>query len=367
MEVTGRLQLEAWRRRTLPPVERVRPGLWSLPVPMTGNPLRYVLCYAFESGPGVTLVDPGWPFDGGGESLTAGLATIGARPEDVTGVLVTHAHLDHHGLASWVREKSGCWVAMHEAEQEALRRQANTETSAARTRRWRDAAGIPPDADADAPPSGASGTMTPTGLTDLEADFFLGHGDDARIPGRDVRALWTPGHTPGHLCFVSPDDAVILTGDHLLPRITPNISGYAYDTLDPLGDYLDSLTVLPEHDAYEALPGHEYRFRGIAARTATVRAHHDRRLAEIHNQVAGTPGVTAWEIASQVTWSRDWAEYSGFLLTSAVGETLSHLDHLEARGAIRRQGRSPVRWFAAAPQHERTGPARLPEGMITWR
>jgi glyoxylase-like metal-dependent hydrolase (beta-lactamase superfamily II) len=268
---------------------------------------------------------------------------MGAGPRDVTGVLVTHAHLDHHGLASRVREESGCWVAMHPAEQQALRGQANRNPGSQAWRDWRTAAGIPPDPSADAPSRWASPAMT--GLVDLEADLFLDHGDSAHVPGRDVRALWTPGHTPGHLCFVSPDDDVILTGDHLLPRITPNISSYVYGTPDPLGDYLDSLTLLPQHDAFEALPGHEYRFRGIAARAAAMRVHHARRLAEIHGQVVNAPGSTAWEIASHITWSRGWEEYSGFLLAGAVGETLSHLQYLESRGVVRGEGGSPVHWF----------------------
>ncbi|WP_086722620.1 MBL fold metallo-hydrolase [Streptomyces carpinensis] len=347
MEVTGLLQQQAWRRRVLPPVEQVRPGLWSLPVPMPNNPLRYVLCYAFEAGPGLVLVDPGWPFEGGWEALTGNLAAIGARPHDVTGVLVTHAHLDHLGLAGQVRAESGCWVAMHPAEQHALHGQAGSRTEAKAGggdgRDWWAEAGIPPDSGADAPPSGSSGALE--GLVGLEPDLLLEHGDSARIPDRDVRVLWTPGHTPGHLCFVAPDDGVVLTGDHLLPRITPNISSYAYDTLDPLGDYLDSLDLLPQHDAFEALPGHEYRFRGIAARAAAVSAHHARRLAEIQRQVVSADGATTWEIAARITWSRDWAEYSGFMLLSAVGETQSHLQYLEARGLVRREGGRPVRWF----------------------
>jgi hypothetical protein len=61
IEVTGVEQWRAWQANVLPPVERVRPGLWSIPVPIPRNPLRYVLVYVFELPGGVALVDSGWP------------------------------------------------------------------------------------------------------------------------------------------------------------------------------------------------------------------------------------------------------------------------------------------------------------------
>ena len=60
VQVTGTLQKDAWEKNILPPVEQVRPGLWSIPVPIPNNPLRYVLVYALElGGGGVAIVDAG--------------------------------------------------------------------------------------------------------------------------------------------------------------------------------------------------------------------------------------------------------------------------------------------------------------------
>ena len=56
-----------------------------------------------------------------------------------------------------------------------------------------------------------------------EPDRLINDGDPVPVPGRDVRAVWTPGHTPGHLCLHDAAAGVLLTGDHLLPRISPNI------------------------------------------------------------------------------------------------------------------------------------------------
>ena len=100
----------------LPPVERVRPGLWSIPVPIPNNPLRYVLVYAFETDKGPYLVDAGWNTDDAYATLVAGLEQAGFSVGDVQGVLVTHIHPDHYGLAGRIREASGAWIALHPAD-----------------------------------------------------------------------------------------------------------------------------------------------------------------------------------------------------------------------------------------------------------
>src|ERR1044072_6244130 len=102
VEVTGTAQRAAWQHRTLPPVELVPPGLWSIPVPMAGSPLRYVLVYALALPDGVALVDAGWPTDDAWSALVDGLAACGYALTDVRAVLVTHWHADHHGLAGSV-------------------------------------------------------------------------------------------------------------------------------------------------------------------------------------------------------------------------------------------------------------------------
>lgn len=115
--VTGTRQKDSWDLNVLPPVEQVRPGLWSIPVPIPNNPLRYVLVYALElRGSGVALVDAGWNTDEAWTSLKDGLATAGGSMADVQAVMVTHIHPDHYGLAGRVREASGAWIGLHPAD-----------------------------------------------------------------------------------------------------------------------------------------------------------------------------------------------------------------------------------------------------------
>jgi glyoxylase-like metal-dependent hydrolase (beta-lactamase superfamily II) len=75
-------------------------------------------------------------------------------------------------------------------------------------------------------------------------DRLLEDGDRADFPGWRLRAVHTPGHTPGHLCFAEERTGLFFSGDHVLPRISPNISTHAQRAADPLRDYLDSLAAV---------------------------------------------------------------------------------------------------------------------------
>ncbi|MCU7726288.1 MBL fold metallo-hydrolase [Actinoplanes sp. KI2] len=341
MIVTGEAQHWAWQQRVLPPVEQVRPGVWSIPVPIPHNPLRYTLCYAFLDDTGVLLVDPGWESAEGRDAVTAGLRAAGATVADVTGALITHVHPDHHGLSGWLRSVSGAWIGMHPLEARSLPGRVWRDLDPATDRAWLLRHGVPEDA------AGAL-TVDPERMSQLlgmaEPDRTFEDGDLLPLARHELRAVWTPGHTPGHLCLHDAAAGILLTGDHLLPRISPNIGVHPGEEGNPLSTYLASLEQTAKFADEEALPAHEYRFRGIDARAAGLIAHHDDRGHEIL-AVLGTRGEsTAWAIAAELTWSRGWDALRGMLRRMALGETLAHLRHLAATGAVRSDGGTPELW-----------------------
>jgi glyoxylase-like metal-dependent hydrolase (beta-lactamase superfamily II) len=247
-------------------------------VPIPDNPLRYVLVYAFELADGVALVDPGWDCDEAWHALIAGLRTAGHDIADVRGVLVTHLHPDHFGLVGRVKGASGAWVAMHRADADLVRYQAPAEAAewASQSREQLKRAGAPQHLH-----SGSH--AVPLARFDLGggADVLLGDGDRVDLPGWNLQAIATPGHTPGHLCLVEEDLGVLLSGDHVLPRISPHISLVPGQLADPLGTYLDSLRRIATVEVDEVLPAHEYRFRGLTERAHALLSHHAERLIEI--------------------------------------------------------------------------------------
>ena len=167
------------------------------------------------------------------------------------------------------------------------------------------------------------------------------------MPGWRLRAVHTPGHTPGHLCFVDELAQRFFAGDHILPRITPNISLLTGGNHDPLADYLVSLGKVRDLDVDEVMPAHEWRFRGLAGRVDDIAAHHERRLDELLTAIAARPGETPWFLAGQLTWSRSWDQYSGRMRISAVTETAAHVFELVRRGLVVASGGDVPRYRVA--------------------
>jgi glyoxylase-like metal-dependent hydrolase (beta-lactamase superfamily II) len=338
MRVTGTAQRQAWLSRAFPPVEQVRPDVWSVPVPIPDSPLRYTLSYLLAAGSELVVVDPGWHSEASWLALTEGLGAAGATPADVTGIVVTHMHFDHHGLSARLREASGAWVAMHPAEIESLsglhRRHADPDRDADARRgdlAWLRGCGVPDDVAAELAVTEAA---IATALALAKPDVLLGHGDLVPLTGRPVRALWTPGHTPGHLCLHEETENLLLTGDHVLPRISPNIGLQPHAEEPPLAAYLRSLEFAAGYDTAEALPAHEYRFHGLADRVRLLLAHHERRCEEVLAILDRLGPATVWQVTQDLSWSRGWASVTGFMRRAAIAEAAAHLRHLADSGRV---------------------------------
>ena len=328
-------------QRPLPPVEKVRDGLWSIPVPLPDTSLRYVFVYAFETPAGPYIVDAGWDTDDAYAALDAGLGHAGFTMADVQGVMVTHIHADHYGLAGRVREASGAWIGLHEADARLIHdRYEEPDGLLDRVGDLLRRAGAPAD---DIEALQRSAMPIHRRVDPVHPDRLLVDGEAVGVPGWEITAIWTPGHCPGHLCFWEGRNRLMLAGDHVLPRITPNIPFHPQAAPDPLGDYLRSLLKLEGYDADEVLPAHEHRFVGLDERLEELRLHHEGRFAEVLEGL-GEGLTTAWEIAGRMSWSRSWDRIEGFMRRAAVAEAMAHLRALEVRGRVIEHPGDPSRW-----------------------
>ena len=135
----------------------------------------------------------------------------------------------------------------------------------------------------------------------------------------------------------------MLSGDHVLPRITPNISYHPQAGDDPLGDFLRSLDKLDDlrADGGAARPT-STASSSLRDRSDQLRAHHDERFRRCSPPSAGD--TTAWAIAERMHWSRPWDDMTGFMRRSAVGEAMAHLRALEIRGVLDHEAGEPAQW-----------------------
>ncbi|MGW7411658.1 MBL fold metallo-hydrolase [Streptomyces sp. NPDC054863] len=348
-------------------------GVWSIKVPIPDNPLGHTLVHLLDTDRGPVLVDTGWDDPASWDTLTAGLASLDVRVEDVHGVLITHHHPDHHGLSGQVRDASGAWIAMHAADAEVVRRTRSTEPGAWLTYLTAKlaAAGAPEDHLAPLVAARESGrTRTLPGLRAALPDREIAPGELLPLAGRKLRAVWTPGHTPGHVCLHLeeqhpgnlPGHGRLFSGDHLLPGITPHIGLYEDPDTDspgdappssqlrssrgdPLGDYLASLERIALLDAAEVLPAHQYAFATPRARVDELLAHHEERLTGLRALLA-VP-LTPWQLAERMEWNRPWEQIPYGSRNIAVSEAEAHLRRLVKLGhAEAVAGSDPVTYTA---------------------
>ncbi|GAA2087557.1 MBL fold metallo-hydrolase [Streptomyces albiaxialis] len=340
-------------------------GVWSIPVPIPDNPLGHTLVHLLDTGRGPVLIDTGWDDPDSWDALAAGLAACGTEVSALHGVVVTHHHPDHHGLSARVREESGAWIAMHAADAAVVRRTREAEPTAwLRYYTEKLASSGAPEAHTAplraALDRGWSGGDTVPGRRAALPDREIEPGELLDLPGRRLRAIWTPGHTPGHVCLhleerhpgavARPEHGRLFSGDHLLPTITPHIGLYEdpeSDTAaDPLGDYLASLERVGRLRPAEVLPAHQYAFTDAEARVAALTAHHEERLSDLRALLSAR-ALTPWELAESMRWNRPWAEIPFGSRNIAVAEAEAHLRRLVKLGhAETVPGSDPVRYQA---------------------
>lgn len=325
-------------------VTEVAPGVLRcmLPVALTG--LGHVNCYALEDPRGWTVVDPGLADPASRDALADRLRSAGADPSEVHTVVVTHSHPDHFGGARWLQEE-GAQVVTHadfsvpwapgaegEPELEAPGPAHDPERPAPRwpsTTPWGGSAWAPPR-EASSVAAWLSAVPTPTRRLDDAATVEMG--------GRTWVAVHTPGHTADHLCLLDPDSGTLLAGDHVLPTITPHISGIVAMGEDPLARFfasLDKVAAIP--GVTVALPAHGHPFADLAGRALAIRRHHELRLGSLRKAAADLGPATVPELARHLFSHRSWGPL-------AESETYAHLEHLRLAGeAVRRDdGGVPV-------------------------
>lgn len=313
-------------------VSRVFEGVYQLKVPVP-FPLVFVASYLVREDDGWTVIDPGFDYPEGRGVWERGARMLGLDlDEDVRRVVVTHLHPDHIGLARWMGERSGCPVYMGGDEISSARKLWDPTADTDRFFKFMLAKGMD---EATARPNVLkrnSETRLPDDITPLVPGEKLEMGEGS------YRMLEAPGHTDHHLIFHDERRRILIGGDHLLLKITPNIGVWPDTEPRPLARYLKSIAGLRDLDADLVLPGHGPLFHDVAGRIEELARHHADRLDLMHEAYAGET-ATPYEISCRV-FSPDLSDYQ---LRFALAETLAHLELLEEQGRIARVSETPTR------------------------
>jgi glyoxylase-like metal-dependent hydrolase (beta-lactamase superfamily II) len=328
---------EGKRRPEVGRGERTLPGVWRLRLPLPWPGVPHGNAWALAAGDGIVLVDTGMHEPGSMAHLERALAQVNLKLEQVRLLVCTHAHSDHYGQAAPIMERAGCELWMHPDHEHMTRSARDPEAALMRRLEVARQSGVP--AEPLRRYAEARKGMS-FGIAEVvEPDREL-------VPGVTVvtdlgawEVHYTPGHAPSHVCLYQPERRLLISGDHLLGRVS---LFYDYgDHPDVAGDFLGSLDVVEKLGARLCLPGHGRTFTDVAAKVRANRALVHERLDKALGAIAEAPR-TAVEVVPFVHGEQMNAMTANWWLT----EVLSYLTHLEATGRAERAGDSPERWRA---------------------
>ncbi len=316
-----------------PEVREVAPGVLRLQLPIQFTGLGHVNSYCLLDKRGAAVVDAGLPGPDTWKAIRQRLDSAELRVRDVHTVIVTHSHPDHFGSAELLAKKAGAELVAERSFHTWLERPAPGEDNAyvrmARTGRtpwggrpfeWGQRQKI-------------ANKLARHGLNPYlrrpEPTRRLSDGDEMVLAGRRWRALHTPGHTGDHLCLLDDEAGVLLSGDHVLPTITPHVGGIT-PLSDPLGEFCASLGRLLElGPVAQVLPAHGHPFSDLPARVGQILDHHDERLIALRKAAGELGKATVSDLSHRLFPERLWG-------MMAESETYAHLEFLRLRGEAER-------------------------------
>jgi glyoxylase-like metal-dependent hydrolase (beta-lactamase superfamily II) len=324
----------------------ITPGIhWlKIPIDMEDSTLSHVNSYIIRGKDGYVIVDTGWDTETSFNTLKEGMAEIGSDIKEISRVLITHIHPDHFGMAGRIKQISGAEIAMHEIEKEVIGyRYIPIEDMVRQTSEALAANGTPLD---DIIRLGEATAGLEHFANPMYPDILFHNDEIVNLGAFNFRVIRSPGHSAGHMCLYEPDRKILLSGDHILPTITPHISIHPTLPSNPLKEYLTSLKEMRKLDVELVLPGHDEPFDWFVARIDQIIHHHEERNREILAAVRNEP-KTAYEIAQDVTWGNisSWKVLPAFHQRLAIFETLSHLEMMTAEGKIARKQENGIIYY----------------------
>jgi glyoxylase-like metal-dependent hydrolase (beta-lactamase superfamily II) len=328
------------RKREVGRGEKLLPGVWRLRLPLPWPGVPHCNAWAVAAGDGIVLFDTGMHEPGSMGHLERALDMVGLRLEHVRLVVCTHAHADHYGQAATIVGRTGSELWMHPNHRHLTAAVDDPDTALARRIEVARSAGVPEEPLQRWAERRGSASYGVAGIVEPDRNLV-----DGVVVDTDLgpwHAVETPGHAPSHVCLWQPERRLLISGDHLLGRVSLYYDfGY---TPDPAGEFLASLDRVDALGARLCLAGHGRTFADVQGHIAANRGLVAQRLAALEAVLRTDGPITAFDAMPHVydepvtPMNAQWW----------LNETLCYLRHLQVTGRAETDSASPERWRAAA-------------------
>src|SRR5208283_2439483 len=326
-------------------IEEILPDFFRVTVPLPDSPLGSTNVYLIRSSGRSLMIYTGFDHPDSHKTVITAMNSL-RIDRNRTDFLITHMHQDHIGLLQRLASSTSI-VYFNQKETEFLRGWRGFESISSYVQRN----GFPEKQLRKAARHWQSWDGNTEQLRFLHFPLLSSIKDGQIVKAGEYRfkCILTPGHSPGHTCLYEPDTKILVSGDHILEDISPNIACSSEDE-EPLSEYMESLRNVQTLEVERVLPGHRRPFTDHRKRILEILEHHQVQLLDVLNILNGSR-MNAYQVAARMTWSIEADSWDNFPVVQqlfATAECLAHLRYLEVKGVIRRSDEDGTIRFSLA-------------------
>lgn len=315
-------------------IREIQPGIFRIPIPVP-LPLQYVYAYAITDPQGVWLIDLGMDVEEARAAWDQADRDLGLSQHTVAGIIVTHYHPDHIGLAQYAADKWQAPIYLLGDEITLARSIFEDTPPGPDLTAFMIQNGTPPD---EVVLLEQEQSLRRTIVHLPPVMHPLKAGQKIVLQDHVLQIIHQRGHTDHQAVIYEEREHLLFCGDQVLSRITPNISFWPNSDPNPLASYLTSLRELKALPVRLALPAHEHLIDNLNQRIDDIIAHHAERTQDVI-EIVSSP-KSGYEVAKEL-FKRPLNAYQ---MRFAVSETLAHLEYLRLEGDLDRLDGTPIRY-----------------------
>lgn len=326
-------------------MENIYQDIYLKELPLPNNPLKYLNLYIVH-GRGKTksmIVDTGFNREDTKAEILSVMQELKLDFTD-TFLYLTHLHSDHVGLAGFFHDK-GMDVYISKIDGDLVNASLEEEDPVwQRTKKRAIQQGLAEDQLDLSDHPGFK--FRPNYRLDFKEAI---PGEELQVGEYTFEIMDFKGHTPGITGLYEKKHKLLFCGDHILGKITPNITYWGENFPDSLGEYLKSLDRCYDLDVDHLFSSHRHLVDDHRERIRELRNHHKERINEARETLRKTGEATVRDVTKAMHWdirAKSWDDFPKSQKWFAAGEAHAHLEYLRHAGEARVEERDGILYYS---------------------